>query len=296
MNDELIKKIAAASVEVGGALETDKRNQEQRYDYISADKILTVCGQALAKQGIVIFPALVDENIQIGKTRKGGDRFDVKVDFTFIVSDGSAEMIFPWMGRGADYGVPDKALYKAITSGHKYFLMKLLNVGAGNEDGEHDEEEKETKKSAPRQDGRKPRGTPGQPQAEKKTVRPFYEQFAEVFANQLEKQKGKPVPNKGILGAAMGVLDAEVGGERNERIRFLGALLERPITTSTDLTSIEQNTLIAWLKPTKDEAKGWITGNKNVQPTVKQFMASLPKADAELIAAQAENDDSIVNN
>jgi hypothetical protein len=29
-------------------------------------------------------------------------------------------------------------MYKAITSGHKYYLMKLLNIGEGNEDGEHD--------------------------------------------------------------------------------------------------------------------------------------------------------------
>lgn len=139
----LAKQIAMASKQVGGALSADKRNAEQKYDYISADKILTVCGQALADNGIAVFPAVVAEQVDAFEYRDKYNnermRYDAAVTFHMHVSGEEGEpLVLPWVGRGSDYSVPDKALYKAITSGHKYFLMKLLNVGAGNEDGEHD--------------------------------------------------------------------------------------------------------------------------------------------------------------
>jgi hypothetical protein len=135
----LAKQIAQASAEVGGALATDKVNTEQRYGYISSDKILTVCGQALAKHGVAVFPAVIAEVVEVVEYKQGRTRYDAAVTFHMHVSGSEGEpMVLPWVGRGSDYSVPDKALYKAITSGHKYFLMKLLNVGAGNEDGEHE--------------------------------------------------------------------------------------------------------------------------------------------------------------
>lgn len=137
MTSTLIGKIAAASLKVG-ALATDRTNAQQKYDYISADKVLTVAGAALAQSGVVIFPSITSESTEAVKTDKGGTRYDAVVHFAMIVTDGATQMEMPWTGRGNDYSVPDKALYKAITSGHKYFLMKLLNIGVGNEDGEHE--------------------------------------------------------------------------------------------------------------------------------------------------------------
>lgn len=133
----LVAKITAASLKVG-ALATDKRNVQQNYDYISADKILERVGDALAKQGVVIFPSIVSEVTESVATGNGKSRYDCTVHFGMIVSDGETQIELPWCGKGSDYAVPDKALYKAITSGHKYFLMKLLNVGVGNEDSEHE--------------------------------------------------------------------------------------------------------------------------------------------------------------
>lgn len=134
----LAMKIAAAAKRVGGALETDKRNNEQKYDYISADKILQKCGQALAEEGVTVFPSIVNQTVETVEFRQGRVRYDASVEFVFFVADSDSQMELPWLGRGADYAVPDKAAYKAITSGHKYFLAKLLNVGVGNEDGEHE--------------------------------------------------------------------------------------------------------------------------------------------------------------
>jgi hypothetical protein len=143
MTDKLAQKIAKAALDVGGKLNPDKRNNEQRYDYLSADKILSVCGQALFTQGVVVVPEIVAQETapfeytdQYGKSKR---RYDSRVDFVFHITDGEDTNERRWYGMGSDYTVPDKALYKAITSGHKYFLMKLLCVGAGNEDSEHED-------------------------------------------------------------------------------------------------------------------------------------------------------------
>ena len=138
----LASKIAEASKVVGGQLEADKRNAQQNYDYVSADKILSKCGQALAGEGVSVFPSITSQDVEtVNYTDNYGKqktRFDASVALVMFVSDGEQSMELTWAGRGSDFGVPDKALYKAITTGHKYFLAKLLNVGAGNEDGEHE--------------------------------------------------------------------------------------------------------------------------------------------------------------
>lgn len=134
----LAAKIAAASKAVGGKLSTDKTNNDQNYNYLSADKILSVCGQALADQGLAILPTIEASDIQTIERGQGKYRYDALLRLALIVTDGETTQTCNWLGMGSDYLVPDKAVYKAMTSGHKYFVMKLLNVGANNEDGEHE--------------------------------------------------------------------------------------------------------------------------------------------------------------
>jgi hypothetical protein len=165
MTGQLAAKIAKAALDVGGKLSADKTNQEQRYDYLSADKILSVCGQALFSQGVVTFPDLAGADVNLfeytdnfGKSKR---RYDAKVNIIINITDGTETQALNWYGMGSDYTVPDKALYKAITSGHKYFLMKLLCVGAGNEDGEHEDEPPAQKQPRqPEQPKREPKPAP----------------------------------------------------------------------------------------------------------------------------------------
>lgn len=135
--NSLAAKIAAASISVGG-FEPDKINLEQKYKYISADAILARGGNALAAQGVSIFPSV--ESVKIDFVQRPGksDRIDASCEYCFFITDGESSVSINWFGFGSDYMTPDKAVYKAYTSGHKYFLMKLLNIGAGNEDGEHE--------------------------------------------------------------------------------------------------------------------------------------------------------------
>jgi hypothetical protein len=139
MATTLSGKIALASIEVGN-FKADKTNQDQKYSYISADQVLSRAGDALAKQGIAVLPSLMSVDIMNVERQGKSPRLDAKVTYSMTVTDGEKEIIVPWFGFGSDYLTPDKAVYKAITSGHKYFLMKLLNIGIGNEDGEHEVE------------------------------------------------------------------------------------------------------------------------------------------------------------
>lgn len=167
----LATKISKAAQDVGGKLKADKKNKEQNYDYISADKILSICGQALFDQGIAILPSINQHGCSIydytdnyGKNKR---RYDVTVQFEIVVTDGEQSQLMSWFGYGSDYSVPDKAFYKAVTSGHKYFIMKLLCIGEGNEDGEHEAAEERKPEQTPQAPAPAPTA-PAQP-AEKPT-------------------------------------------------------------------------------------------------------------------------------
>lgn len=133
----LIAKIARAIIAVGGFLQPDRRNTEQSYDYLSADRIKAVCGQALAAEGIAVIPRITNA-VTEAQTHGGKARYVATVEFDVLVTDGTDSMEVRWVGYGVDYAAPDKAAYKAYTSGIKYLLSNMLIVGAGNEDGEHE--------------------------------------------------------------------------------------------------------------------------------------------------------------
>ena len=142
----LAAKVAQASADLGNRLKADKKNmQGGGYAYISADKLIAEAGAVLAANGVTVFPSIVGYNIDPGESSSGKRNYNVIVNFMMVVTDGESHMDCPWMGAGVDYGAMDKALYKGITSGHKYFLAKLLNIGEGNEDGEHENPPTENK-------------------------------------------------------------------------------------------------------------------------------------------------------
>lgn len=152
----LAAAIAKATIEVGGFV-ADKRNNEQNYSYISADAVLERGGLALARVGVSVIPAVTSFDFKFFPRPNRSDRIDALVNFTMTVCYLGERFEAPWVGCGSDYSTPDKALYKAITSGHKYYLMKLLNISIGNDDSEHDPD-----------DGQKPER---KPQPEKTPLR-----------------------------------------------------------------------------------------------------------------------------
>src|SRR5512146_1066562 len=137
MTNTLAKRITQASIDAGLFL-ADKRNTDQNYAYISADQVLTKAGDALARNGVMVLPQIVEILQKEVERPNKSPRIDAHVIFDMLITDGDSDLHARWDGFGSDYVTNDKAVYKAITSGHKYFLMKLLNIGVGNEDGEHE--------------------------------------------------------------------------------------------------------------------------------------------------------------
>ncbi len=135
----LTERINLVMLEVK-ALKPDKHHAQQKYGYISADKILGKLGQAMAQHGLSVEPGIISNTIALDEPPNKKPFFTSNVQMEMVISDASGnESKRPWYGCGIDYGSPDKAFYKAVTSGHKYFIMKLFMVGVGNEDGEHEQ-------------------------------------------------------------------------------------------------------------------------------------------------------------
>lgn len=141
--EELVKKIAGATAQLRDWV-ADKTNKEQGYDYISADQVLSRCGAALSKVGVVVIPAIKSHDVGTVEYKRAngsvGYRYTATVAMSLMVTDGKSQFEVLWPGMGTDFSSPEKAIYKAVTTAHKYFLMKLLCVGVGNEDGEHEHE------------------------------------------------------------------------------------------------------------------------------------------------------------
>lgn len=131
-----------AVMQAVGSLETDKRNEKQDYPYISADKVLGRCRAAMVEAGLTLIPNVIDQQIECVQYKKYGKEamlFQASLRFEMVLADKDGNIHHAsWTGAGVDYASPDKAVYKAMTSGHKYFLMKIFNIAVGNEDGEHE--------------------------------------------------------------------------------------------------------------------------------------------------------------
>lgn len=134
---KIVEAINAVMKDVG-SLVADAKNTHDNYNYISADKVLAKAGTSMAENGLVVIPGVASQSVEQIPRQGKGPIYLANLQMQMRIAVGDAEILTPWAGAGADYRVPDKAVYKAMTSGHKYFLMKLFCIGIGNEDSEHD--------------------------------------------------------------------------------------------------------------------------------------------------------------
>lgn len=162
MTDKLSGLISKAMLGIG-SLAADRRNEHDGYTYISSDKILEEMGKTLGGLNVAVIPGVTNVLVERYDREQGKVMWCANVSMQMTVKAGEEEITVPWFGAGVDYRVPDKAVYKAITSGHSYFLRKLLMVGVGNEDGEHEVPKGTTKKSPASTPFRTPAGNKDQP-------------------------------------------------------------------------------------------------------------------------------------
>lgn len=136
----LAQKIASALLEVGGGGPPLGWNNDKGYTYFTAAQTQRTVLQALAKRGVIVIPQIVAHDLElvtISGDRGDRTRYDSRIDMVMTLTDGYETYTAPWVGRGSDWTAPDKGFYGAITSGHKYWLLKLLGIASDEDDIEH---------------------------------------------------------------------------------------------------------------------------------------------------------------
>lgn len=147
----LVAKLAEVMAAIG-RIAKHGRNEFHKYDYTTEADIVAAVRGELAARNVMLFPSIVGERRDpVGE--KGSALTTLDMVFTFHDGDSDQTLAFPWKGAGTDKD--DKGLYKAMTGGEKYFLMKTFLIPTG------DDPERDTKGQRP-EDGdktvRAPRG------------------------------------------------------------------------------------------------------------------------------------------
>jgi hypothetical protein len=99
-------------------------NEYDDYSYVEEAEVVRVIRNALVKSGLsfsvstseILPPNTI--NTELGEFYN----YTIKMTFTLVDTETGYFESCPWLGMGSDQG--DKALYKAYTSGVKYFLLK----------------------------------------------------------------------------------------------------------------------------------------------------------------------------
>lgn len=138
----LAQKIAAAIIEVDGGGIPAGYNTDKGYPYFTAAQVQEVTlRKALARRGIVVIPQVTNHDLDLttiaGANGMDRTRYDSRIAMVMTVTDGYETYTAQWAGAGSDWAAPDKGLYGAMTSGHKYWLLKLFGIAADDGDTEH---------------------------------------------------------------------------------------------------------------------------------------------------------------
>lgn len=128
-----VKSLVTKLAEVMAAVErVPKRghNDFHGYDYATEADIADEIRKELAARNVMLLPAITGhERERVGE--KGQVLTTLKMEFTFVDGDTGEERTRPWMGAGTDK--EDKGLFKAMTGGEKYFLLKSFLIPTGDD-------------------------------------------------------------------------------------------------------------------------------------------------------------------
>jgi hypothetical protein len=110
------------------------RNTEQRYDYASAEDFINACREAMHEAGLIVGGIKVKQAEHVPfQTSKGTPMtraaYVIIYTLTDIENSGSRDYEVPCEGTDT----MDKASYKAMTGGYKYFLRMAFMIGMSDD-------------------------------------------------------------------------------------------------------------------------------------------------------------------
>lgn len=107
-------------------------NSFHNYDYATEGDVADTVRDALAEVGVAIIPTLMGEVAWREVDTQGGKKERIAtVRLKYTITDGATCYESEFVGEGQDRG--DKAIYKAYTGAHKYFLLRMFNISTGDD-------------------------------------------------------------------------------------------------------------------------------------------------------------------
>lgn len=146
----LAAKLAELMAEVE-SLPKNGWNDHFKYHFVQEADVVAALRAGLSRRKIAFLPSVTDvqDTTVVTKTQQGEKtKIITTVRMVFTFKDGETGEVIrrKWAGRGED--ASDKGLYKAITGGNKYFLLKCFLISTG------DDPEQETKSERKQERGK----------------------------------------------------------------------------------------------------------------------------------------------
>jgi hypothetical protein len=117
----------AAIINEIGAIEKDKRNKQQGFQYRGIDDVYAALHPLLAKNNVVILPSVKDLQRSERQTKSGASMMmtTVIVEYRFMADDGTS-VSCTMAGEGMD--MADKSTAKAMAVAQKYAVLQTFCV------------------------------------------------------------------------------------------------------------------------------------------------------------------------
>jgi len=135
-----IGALAAKMAKVMGAIDHVPKNgynDYHNYEYSSDDDVMQSLRPVMAEHNLAIFHSITSRDVKKVETSNGTAwKTVVTMEITIADADSGQSKTVTWMGE-ADDG-QDKGLYKALTSGVKYFALKTFLLSADTDVETHD--------------------------------------------------------------------------------------------------------------------------------------------------------------
>ena len=145
MTGALAKKLAEV-MGVANRIPKRGRNDFHKYDYATEADIAEAIRAELAQRSVMLFPAITKVNREpVGE--KGSVLTTLDMEFMFVDGETGESITRQWAGAGTDK--EDKGLYKAMTGGEKYFLLKTFLMPTGDDPEAHTDDKKLDAKKKP---------------------------------------------------------------------------------------------------------------------------------------------------
>lgn len=128
------------------------RNEYHAYDYATEADVSDHLRDAFKAHGLVLLPEVVEVSVREVGT-KGRVLTTATMRVTILDSESGETWTGQWAGSGVD--AEDKGLYKAMTGGIKYWLMKTFLIPTGD-DPEREDRHTEPLVADPRPDRPRP--------------------------------------------------------------------------------------------------------------------------------------------